>query len=38
MSQTTIPDTRDGATPLIDLRQVSKRFGERPVGAAGRAL
>ncbi|MEB6660647.1 ATP-binding cassette domain-containing protein [Achromobacter ruhlandii] len=70
MSQTKIPDTRDGAhaappsgittgngahaaahpalgaraddranaTPLIDLRQVSKRFGERPVGAAGRAL
>ncbi|WP_234356664.1 ATP-binding cassette domain-containing protein, partial [Achromobacter xylosoxidans] len=48
MSQTTIPDTRDtvaagaapasAATPLIDLRQVSKRFGERPVGAAGRAL
>ena len=27
-----------GVTPLIDLRQVSKRFGERPVGAAGRAL
>jgi peptide/nickel transport system ATP-binding protein len=36
------PDTTAGAqagvTPLIDLRQVSKRFGERPVGAAGRAL
>ena len=25
-------------TPLIDLRQVSKRFGERKIGAAGRAL
>ncbi|WP_313460505.1 ATP-binding cassette domain-containing protein, partial [Achromobacter sp.] len=25
-------------TPLIDLSQVSKRFGERKVGAAGRAM
>ncbi len=25
-------------TPLIDLRQVSKRFGERKIGAAGRAM
>ena len=26
--------TQGDATPLIELRNVSKRFGERPVGAA----
>ena len=30
--------TQGDATPLIELRNVSKRFGERPVGAAGRLL
>jgi len=29
---------QDTATPLIELRRVSKRFGERRVGAAGRAM
>ena len=27
-----------GAAALIELRNISKRFGERPVGAAGRLL
>ena len=30
--------TQGAATPLIELRNISKRFGERPVGAAGRLL
>ena len=30
--------TAHAPKPLIDLRQVSKRFGERKVGAAGRAM
>ncbi|HAP25251.1 MAG TPA: peptide ABC transporter ATP-binding protein, partial [Achromobacter sp.] len=30
--------TANAPTPLIDLRQVSKRFGERKIGAAGRAM